>query len=116
MSAAATPLKSAILWGSCCLKTTLVVFEQHDFQIVSDLNGVDGDPLIAPETLKTQKNYVFGGSSVENGFPSTIRGSNVTEIFIFLISNKNYPLFVKKKFSISSPEKVIVLPNFLQKL
>ena len=26
MSAPATPLKSATLWGSCCLKTTLVVF------------------------------------------------------------------------------------------
>ena len=30
-SAPATPLKSATLWGSCCLKTTLVVFVAKNY-------------------------------------------------------------------------------------
>ena len=45
--------------------------------------------------LQTENNYGFGGSAVENGNPSTICGSNVPEIFIFLSSNKKCPIFVK---------------------
>ena len=45
--------------------------KQHDTQSVAKLRGVAGDPLIASESLQTEKNYVFG-SAAENGSPSTI--------------------------------------------
>ena len=79
-------------------KTTFVVFKQHDPQSVADLSGVAGEPLLAPGTPQTEKNYVFWGSAVENGSPSTIWGVKCCRKFFFLSSNKKCPLFVKEMF------------------
>ena len=86
-------------------KTTFVVFKQHDPQSVADLSGVAGDPLIAPETLQTQKNYVFGGSAVENGSPSTIWGVKCCRNFYFLKQQQKLPTFCKKNFFLSLTHK-----------
>ena len=85
-------------------KTTFVDFKQHDPQSVADLSGVAGDPLIAPESLQTEKNYVFGGSAVENGSPSTIWGVKCCRNFYFLkqqqkVSTSNY--YKKKTFVVT---------------
>ena len=42
-------------------KTAIVLFKQHDSQIVADLNGVAGDHLIAPQHHQTQKKLRFLG-------------------------------------------------------
>ena len=64
-----------------------------------------GDPLIAPGTLQTEKNYVFGGSAVENGSPSTIWGVKCCRNFYFLKQQQKLPTFCKKIFSyLASPK------------
>ena len=79
-------------------KTTFVDFKQHEPQSVADLSGVAGDPLIAPQRLKTQKNSVFGGFVAENGFPSTIWGVGCFRNFYFLNQQQKLPTFCKKIF------------------
>ena len=97
-------------------KTTSVVFKQHDPQSVADLSGVAVALILGYTALFREKTTIFGAPWLKKGPHRRFGGSSVAEIFIFLISNKNYPLFVKIFFSISSLEKVIVLTNFLQKL
>ena len=82
-------------------KTTFVVFKQHDPHSVADLSGVAGDPLIAPESLQTEKNSVFGSSAVENGSPSAIWGGQCCRNFYFLKQQQKLPTFCKKKFFLS---------------
>ena len=76
-------------------------FKQHDPQSVADLSGVAGDPLVAPETLQTEKNYVFGGSAVENGSPSTIWGVGCCRNFYFLKQQQKLRTFCKRNFFLS---------------
>jgi hypothetical protein len=40
MTSEATPLKSATLWGSCCLKTTLVVFVANNCWFYQNLKKI----------------------------------------------------------------------------
>ena len=97
-----TPLKLATIWWTCSSKTTFVVFKQHDPQSVADLSGVAGDPLIAPGTLQTEKNYVLGGSAVENGSPSTIWGVKCCWNSYFLDQKQNVHISCKRNFFLSS--------------
>ena len=61
MSAPATPLKSATLWGSCCLKTTLVVFVAKNCWFYQNLKKIG----------TTNENWVvrrWGGRNFDRNF------------------------------------------------
>ena len=79
----------------CCF------FKQHDPQSVADLSGVAGDPLIVSGTVQTEKNYVFGGSAVENGSPSTIWGVKCCQNFYLFKQQQKMPTFCKRNIFLS---------------
>jgi len=86
-------------------KTTFVVFKQHDPQSVADLSGVAGDPLIAPQRPKTQKNDGFGEFVAENGSPSTIWGVKNSGNTYFLNQQQKVSIFCKRNFFLPLPSK-----------
>ena len=82
-------------------KTTIVVFKQHDPQNVTDLSGVAGDPIIAPQHPQTQKNYDFWEFSVENSSPSTILGVEISGNTYFLDLQNIFSIFCRSNFFLS---------------
>ena len=56
MSAPATPLNSATLWGSCCLKTTLVVFVAKNCWFYQNLKTIGS----------TNEKWMFQGAGGRN--------------------------------------------------
>ena len=81
-----------------------------------------GDPLGAPGGLQTEKNSVFGGSSVENGSPSTIGGvENSGNTYMFrqqlkkMFGEKNHVFILsdqKVMFFTNFPRKTLIAPFF----
>ena len=62
--------------------------------------------------LFREKTTIFGAPWLKKGPHRRFGGSSVAEIFIFLISNKNCPLFVKKFFSYLGSTKSYRPPQF----
>ncbi len=93
-------------------KTTFVVFKQHEPQSVVDLIGVAGDPLVAPETLKTQKDYFLGAFQLKMAPHRRFGESIVAEIFIFLTHKRRdvfslvihvfYTIFLSENFGVKN--------------
>ena len=84
-SAPATPLKSATLWGSCCLKTTLVVFVAKNCWFYQNLKKIG----------TTNENWIVGRWGGTNLLPILYFESMATKEVSHFSSLSLTFLFVK---------------------